>query len=356
MLPTAIANQILSVGPDYLPPKGGIAQTVFNYNKHIFPKSQFRYVANSCDGSRVKKIYRLISSVVIFCCKLLFNRAIQVIHIHTASNFSFKRSAWFVNIARLFGKKIILHIHGGGFKDYFYRGNELFVNRVLNKCDRVVVLSNGWEQWFRNEVKCEKVRVVPNVIPVPQPIESKRNDSTFHVLFLGLINEEKGIFDLVRAVAENRKRLLNRFQLHIAGNGMVERLEAEIQERDLQELIKYEGWVDSIAKHKLLSTCNALVLPSYTEGLPLSILEAMSYRMPIITTPVGGIPSVIEDGTNGFLIEPGNGEGFIEKIIQLIENRSIAKVMGEESYKRIDNHFPVSVSAVLMKIYKELID
>lgn len=356
MLPVVIANRILTVGPAYLPPKGGIAQTIYNYSKYVFPESYFRYVANSCDGGRIKKIYRLISSFTHFFISLLFNRSIRIVHIHSASNFSFKRSSWFVNIARLFNKKIIMHIHGGSFMTYYNIGNEAFVKKTLNKCDKIVVLTEEWQDWFRNELQCENVIVIPNVIPVPQPFEKTKGDGKFHLLFLGLINEEKGVFDLMQAIADSKEQLRGKFQFHIAGNGMVSRLKNEIDDKELQDIVKYEGWVDSIAKHELFSTCDALILPSYTEGLPLSILEAMSYHMPIISTPIGGIPSVIEDGTNGFLVEPGDRAGFIEKIMQLIGNTNLANTMGEESFKRIDKHFPTKVGSVLKGIYEELIN
>ncbi len=355
MLPVVIADRILTVGPAYLPPKGGIAQTVYNYNKYIFPESHFRYVANSCDGSRIKKIYRLISSFTYFFVSLLFNRSIRIIHIHSASNFSFKRSSWFMNIARLFNKRIIMHVHGGGFKTYYNKGNEAFVKKALNKCDRIVVLSEVWQDWFRNELQCKNVTVVPNVIPDPRFFNKKQRDEMFHLLFLGLINEEKGIFDLIQAIAYNKEQLLGKFQLHIAGNGMVSRLKNVINDKGLQDIVQYEGWVDGEAKHYLLSHSDALILPSYTEGLPISILEAMSYRLPIISTPVGSIPSVVSDGVNGFLVEPGNGSEFIKRINCLIEDKMLAKSMGKLSFERVGEYFPVSVSNILKEIYSELL-
>lgn len=355
MIPLSTANAIATIGPEYLPPKGGIAQTIYNYSKYIFPENEFRFIANSCDGNRLKKIYRLIASLLQFVITLTFKRQVKIIHIHTASNFSFKRSSWFVNIARLFNKKIIMHIHGGGFKTYYNSGNETFVKKTLNKCDRIVVLSDEWQDWFQNDLQCDNVSVVPNVIPEPQSFERKQDDEEFHLLFLGLINEEKGVFDLIQAIADNKEQLHGILQFHIAGNGMVSRLKNEIYDKGLQDIVKYEGWVDSEAKHNLLCLSDALVLPSYTEGLPISILEAMSYRLPVISTPVGGIPSVISDGVNGFLVEPGNGSEFIKRINCLIDDKMLVKSMGEQSFERVNKYFPSSVSNKLTEIYSELL-
>lgn len=354
MIAVELSKKILSVGPEYMPPKGGIAQIIFNYSQYVFPQQVFRYVSNSCDGNCIMKINKLIISLIRFVLTLAFQSQIRVVHIHTASNFSFKRSSWFVDLAKLFHKKIILHVHGGGFKDY-YIGHSHFVKNTVSKCDLIVVLTDAWADWFRTVVNVDHLKVIPNVIPEPKTCMNKRTDDEFHLLFLGLITDQKGIFDMLDAIKLNRERLNGRFKLHVAGNGQVERLKNKLETYDLEDMVLYEGWVDSARKHDLLCTCDALILPSYIEGLPLSILEAMSYRKPVISTPVGGIPSMIEDEVNGFLIEPGNGSEFIEKIIYLVEHRSECLSMGDVSFNKINKHFPQSVAADLVDLYEGLI-
>lgn len=355
MISAELSKKILNVGPEYVPPKGGIAQIISNYDHYVFPDKGFRYISNSRDGKRIMKIFKLIVSLVRFVVTLAFQRQLRIVHIHTASNFSFKRSSWFVALAKLFHKKIILHVHGGGFKDYYVEHVD-FVKDTLTKCDLIVVLTDAWAEWFRTEVKVEHLKVVPNVIPKPKQCMNKRKDEIFHLLFLGLINEQKGIFDLLNAIKLNHERLNGRFKLHVAGNGLVERLKKEISTSHLDDLVLYEGWVDSARKHDLLCTCDALILPSYVEGLPLSILEAMSYCKPVISTPVGGIPSMIEDEVNGFLVEPGDGSLFIERIIYLIEHKSECLFMGHVSFNKIYKHFPQSVAAELGDLYEGLIE
>lgn len=354
MISPDLSKKILSVGPEFEPPKGGIAQIIKNYSNDIFPDNYFNYISNSCDGNRIKKLCKLIFSLIKYVATLAFNRQIEIVHIHTASRFSFKRSSWFAGLAKLFRKKIILHVHGGGFKNY-YASHASFVRRTLGKCDVVVVLTDAWASWFKSEVGIDNLIVVPNVIPEPSKCEAVIKGDKFHVLFLGLINDLKGIFDLLDAINRNKERLKDRFELHVAGNGEVERLKSEIQNSHLGDLVKYEGWVDSSRKHKLLCCCDTLILPSYIEGLPLSILEAMSYRIPVISTPVGGIPSMIDDGVNGFLVEPGDGDEFIAKILYLIENRIACQRMGDASLDRIKSHFPQSVAIILNNLYKKVL-
>ena len=356
MISADLSKKILNVGPEFLPPKGGIAQILYNYSQFVFPEKGFRYLSNSCDGNILKKIFKLIVSLIRCVIILAFQRQVKLVHIHTASNFSFKRSAWFVSLAKLFHKKIILHVHGGGFKDYYAKNHARFVRKTLGNCDMIVVLTDAWAEWFRTEVEVDNLRVLPNIIPHPDVCNNgTKDEKKFHLLFLGLINEPKGVFDLVDALASNKEKLEGRLVLHLGGKGEVERLKNEVSTHQLEELVKYEGWVDSAAKHNLFCACDALILPSYIEGLPLSILEAMSYRKPVISTPVGGIPSMIEDGVNGFLIEPGNGAAFIEKIIYLIEHRSECLSMGEVSFDRVKKHFPQSVTDELVDLYESVI-
>ena len=247
-----------------------------------------------------------------------------------------------------------MNMNGGGFKEY-YADHADFVRKTFRKCDVIVALTDAWANWFRAEVGIDQLKVVLNVIPEPSPCFNKKRDDIFRLLFLGAINEPKGIFDLVNAIKMNKERLNGCFELHVGGNGQTERLQNFITANRLENLVKYEGWVDSSRKHDLLCGCDALVLPSYIEGLPLSILEAMSYQKLVISTPVGGIPSMIEDGVNGFLITPGDGQTFIDRIVYLIEHRSECITMGKASYNKINNHFPKSVAIVLMEIYNKLI-
>lgn len=351
MITAELSKKILSVGPEYVPPKGGIAQIVYNYSHDVFPDKEFKYISNSCQGNLINKVLILIVSLIKYIIALTFKRHIKIVHIHTASKFSFKRSSWFVCFAKLFHKKIILHVHGGGFKDY-YASHADFVRHTLAKCDLVLVLTDAWADWFRTKVGVDHLKVMPNIIPEPAECENVIKDKKFHLLFLGLINDQKGIFDIIKSIDANRERLRGHFEFHVAGNGQIERLKNDILVNHLEDLVKYEGWVDSQGKHKLLSSCDALILPSYIEGLPLSILEAMSYRKPVISTPVGGIPSMIEDGVNGFLVEPGDGSTFIERVLFLIEHSDECKSMGNVSFNKITKHFPNSVAAALADVYE----
>ena len=119
-------------------------------------------------------------------------------------------------------------------------------------------------------------------------------------------------------------------------------------------IIEFIGWVSDEKKIQYLNKADAFILPSYNEGLPISILEAMTYGLPIVSTKVGGIPEVLKDGINGFLIEPGN-ECQLSLIIKKVINDPVSFVsLGQNNSTLIQPYLPHNVKNSLIKIYSEI--
>ena len=118
--------------------------------------------------------------------------------------------------------------------------------------------------------------------------------------------------------------------------------------------MKFEGWVSGEKKIELLNWADVYILPSFNEGLPISILEAMSYKKPIISTPVGGIPEVV-DKTNGILVTPGNDEEIFSAMKHYVDYKADITKHGEESYKKAETYLPDYVLNHLKRIYESLI-
>ena len=308
--------EIITIGCEYTPPKGGIAQVLYNYEKYVFP--DFKCITNSGQGNAIYKLWKAISALIQLFFTLLFSKQTKIVHIHTASYNSFRRSAWFAHLGKAMHRKVILHIHGGGFKE-FYQTAPQSISKVLNSCDCIITLSPKWQAYFKTISTCPMIEVVDNVITPPTILNTPKNDNKTHLLFLGLITEQKGIFDLLEVLAEYKKVFERKIVLHVGGNGKVERLKEFIQTHGLQDIVIYEGWVAGERKIQLFNISDAFILPSYTEGLPVSILEAMSYGLPILATPVGSIPEVVNE-SNGILFEPGNKTEIYNSILKLIDS------------------------------------
>ena len=350
MLPEAISEKVLTVGCAYNPPKGGVAQVMYTYSQEVYPV--FQCVINSANGGALAKLWQAIHGLIKLAWELALNKDFRIVHIHTASYNSFKRSSWFVRLAKVMGRKVVLHIHGGGFREY-YNTNPSWILKILKKADCVLALTDSWRKFYSDDLQLPNVVTVPNIVSNPQ-IKEVEHDGRLHLLFLGFIVEQKGIFDLVEVIKEHKAEWDGKLMLHVGGSHEVERLQSFIKDNGLENLIQYEGWVSGDKKIMLLNLMDAYVLPSYIEGLPISILEALSYGKPVITTPVGGITEVVNED-NGYLFTPGDRKTLFEIINGIIVSPTSLKKKEDNTRRSVKKNSPESISDVLELTYKQLL-
>ena len=148
MIPYSISKRILTIGVDYHDPKGGMAQVLYSYAHNVL--NPFRFVRTTFIGNKVGKLFCLLWAIISFSEKCWFG-GIKIVHIHSASYVSFWRKRIFIFLAKLYGKKVVFHVHGGKFKD-FTAGNRQAVLQSLQKTDVVIALSDYWKEFFEKEV------------------------------------------------------------------------------------------------------------------------------------------------------------------------------------------------------------
>lgn len=343
------SHKVLTIGCHCDPPKGGVACVLKTYKDNIY--RPFRFIANSKGGLLANVCY-LIKSFVECGWLYLTDKQVEIVHIHTASYNSFKRSVLYIKQAKRHGKKVVCHIHGGGFREYRKTCPE-FVDKHLRKCDAIVALSETWRKYFADELGLQNVFVVHNIIENPQ-LMLVQKDSKFHILFLGLITEAKGIFDLLEAMRDHKGEWYNRIVLHVGGNGKVEQFKQMVADYQLEDMVVYEGWVSGEKKASLFNIADAFILPSYTEGVPISILESMSYGVPVLSTPVGGIPEVIRSGVNGILFQPGDKSAIADAVNHLLNNKEFCQQMAELELIEAKNYLPENIAKQLELLYFSL--
>ena len=346
-----ILKSVLTVGCGYNPPRGGIAHVIYYYDKYIYNK--FKFLRVSDRTNRFNNFFIFIYSLLKYFFLLLFDRNIKIIHIHTASSISFVRSTLFLRIGHFFKKKVIMHIHGGGFRNYYF-GHKKFVEKNLQRCDYVFTLSVEWLHFYRT-LGLKRIKIIENIIPYPEYFQIKTSNDRLHILFIGLIHERKGVFDLLEMLRDHSSYYKDKIYLHIGGNGETQLLKERIKKFGLSSFVKFEGWVDEDKKVELMNLCKVLVLPSYVEGLPLSILEAMSYNMAIVSTRVGGIPSAVKHNKNGLLIQPGYTSELHNSLKMLVEDEELLNSMCQKSTESIERFYPMNVEKKLFRIYKSLL-
>lgn len=351
MINKALSSKVLTIGCRCVPPRGGIGQVLWSYRNYVF--ENFKFIENSRKSNAFINLFVAFVAMIKMMVKLLIDKEISIVHIHTASGVSFFRSTIFLKIAKIFRKKVVMHIHGGGFADY-YKGHSNFVTKNLKRCDKIIALSKNWVDFCASigfESYC-----VENVIAEPVFRNVRHDDvDVLHMLYLGLIIERKGIYDLLDVIYDHKLEFTGKLMLHIGGNGEVDKLNKMIADKELQDIVTFEGWVDGEKKVRLLNLCDVFILPSYVEGLPLSILEAMAYNMAIISTRVGGIPSLITDKKNGFLFEPGDKYAIFSSVNSLLNDKHLLEKMGKDNGHMIEDYYPRNVANKLTEIYNSLL-
>ena len=346
-----IFSRVLFVGMDYKVPKGGIASVLNTYSTFISP---FKFVrTHASELNRIQKVWYASSGYVMLVWKLMTDRDIHIVHIHSASNTSFWRKSLAIKIAKAMGKKVIFHCHGGGFKE-FREINRDKVDGILSKVDCVVCLSDEWKEYFES-IGCKNVTVIKNVIGEPK-LMSLEKDGLIHFLFLGLICDNKGIFDVLNVLSEHKDDFTGKILLHVGGNGQSERLLSKIKECGLEKLVVFEGWVDKEKKQRLLNLADVYLLPSYIEGVPISILEAESYHKPVITTQVGGIPSIVKDHVSGLFVRPGNANDIYSAMKKMSEDENLRYQYGEAGYEISKGYLPDTIMNELTKLYDKILN
>ncbi|WKN30485.1 glycosyltransferase family 4 protein [Porifericola rhodea] len=353
----SIFNKVLFVAPNYKYWKGGISSVIMGYKKAI---TDFNYVPSTTSSNIVITTISFPFLLIIFTWKLLANKNYKIVHIHGASKGSFFRKYVYFKLTRIMGRKVVYHMHGAGFH-LFYKDTSPFVRKriqyMINNADTLIVLSKWWQNFFNSEFRPKKIEIVPNIVEAPSVVNrsSHVKNEYLNLLFLGRVGDRKGIFDLLKVFSTDVSFFKAHFKLKVGGDGDIDRLKSNISEMGLSEMVEYIGFVEGEQKAKAIHKADIYVLPSYNEGLPISILEAMAYSKAVISTTVGGIPEIIEDGYNGSLIEPGNLEALKSALLQLLNDPSKLKLYGERSYKIVSKrHFPDAVLSCLYQLYSNI--
>lgn len=351
-IPKHLSKQILTIGPQHLNHRGGVGAVIDIYSKYF---DEFKYIKSQKPGSKLIKSVTFIQCLIFLCWKLLFDVHIKIIHIHGASRGSFYRKYMIFLLAKyLFRKKVFYHIHGAEYHLFYTKSNTFVKKRIaklINSADGIICLSTKWKEFFESNFKPKKIFIVSNIIDYPVHDASKRIGNKLTFLFLGQIGERKGIFDILSVLIKNKRKYEGKLRLVIGGNGQVDKLNEIISTNGLQKIVSFVGWISKADKAKWLQKSHVYILPSYNEGLPISILEAMSYGHPIIATSVGGIPEIVKPEKNGILIEPGSLAQIENAIDFFLQNPKKIKSYGGVSRELVKKHLPKSVISELVNIY-----
>ena len=326
--------RVLVIGPSPTKSKGGMATVISEIvgDKDLCRKYNIDIYDSYIDGGLITRTIYSIYAFIIFC---LTKKNYDVYHIHMASRGSTFRKGFYVRVAKKWKKKVIIHIHGAQYMEFYAEQSTCKKKKVLNilqSADMLIALSDSWKKKFEKEFRLTNCVSLPNGINTDEFVDTicsmEENRNAF--LFMGRLGERKGAYDLINAVQIAAKQ--NPYiKLFMAGDGEIDKIKEKISQKGLNNFIEVVGWVDLNGKKELLKKVSTVVLPSYNEGLPMSVLEGMASGKAIISTTVGAIPEVVKDD-NGILIQPGDVHALAKTLVkcssdvEMISHMSIANI------------------------------
>ncbi len=346
---------VLMLGTD-VETRGGISAVIRSYlDSGLTEHYRIEHVATHIDTSRGDKLRIFLKAL----WRVLRVRRGEtaLAHIHFASRASFYRKSILWMILRAKGVKVIYHLHGGGFVDFHDNAPapvRRLIRLVLEGSSHVIVLSPQWRAILQERFRIPGITVLRNPLSDSGLFELERHDQGPRLLFLGLITRPKGLYDLLEVVA----RLKSRFpgiHLDIGGAGDESSLARELKRLGIEENVSFHGWVDMAKKRELFSVARVYVLPSYFEGVPVSIVEAMAASVPVVASRAGGIPDLVSSDF-GLLMDAGDLDALEAALETLLSDPDLNREMGERGREEAwRNYQPEQVVKQLRKIYEEIL-
>ncbi len=288
--------------------------------------------------------------------KILLLGSIDGVFIFSSHGFSFLEKGMMALIARVFRKKVCFAPRSGIILNDISNSKIMafYIKFVLKNVSHVLCQGDSWKSFYHQFAggNSSKYIVLHNWLDVQhyinnRPVYSTENTKKIHILFLGWIEQNKGVFELLEAIDIVRNLPI---QVSMGGNGRdIERLQQLMIEKKLTNTVSLLSWVHKEQKMSLLQTTDIFVLPSYKEGYPNALLEAMASGIPSIASNVGGVPDIITDGVNGCLITPKNSQMLAEKIKYLVENEAIRMEMSKKAKSTVLQNNQLQTAVEILK-------
>lgn len=346
---------ILIVGVDAYG-KGGVSSVIYMQKDSMSNICNFSHVISTRGESNAKKFIILVKSLPLFIWSLMSNKY-DLIHIHGSMKSSFLRKSIFMIVAKMTGHKVIYHMHAAMINEYFYKRSKLKGNLVcwlMDQYDGIIALGENWKIVLQKKTRTDIFSVFNAVEKRPLPCANKFGK--FTIFIIGEIGHRKGTYDILK-VAQKLSTHKD-IEFRIAGGGAdFDNLKRQCSAEGLDNTVTWLGWIGPVERDQEMANADIFFLPSYHEGMPMAILEGMCADLPVISTPVGGIPDCVIDGQTGYLHEPGDIDGFADSILKLKDNPDILASMANASGERAATVFsPKQFAENVMTVYRKVLE
>jgi len=282
-----------------------------------------------------------------------------LIHLNSSYGLPLIKDLLIISILRYkTAKPIIFQIHFCGVKETFSKINWIRKTQfyLMEKLKAIILLSTN----FKDEMvslgfPSQNLKVLYNFHPYldEKTIDDFSNFKKLQLLFMGSIDNRKGILDLLEALVD----INIEYELDVAGNFDSDEIEMKCKQIiDRNKLnVNFIGYVSGHEKDLLLKKAQILILPSYAEGFPMVIPEAMAYGCAILATSIAGIPEIVIEDKNGILFKPGDTKKIREGLEYLYNNKKVLIKYMSNSLAYSDKFNLPSYILNLSSIYENVI-
>jgi len=325
-----------------------------------------QFLANTQSPQRRESLFAKIrrhAGHVLTLRRTLIESHAKLIHIHTCSGFSFYRSVLDMLVAQRLHRPVVLHIHGAAF-DEFYRDSNSVGQRMirwgLSRAEAVVALSDQWRDRLLQIAPKANVVVVENAVDLPPSPSPHKANGKCRFALLAKMDTWKGIDDLLDACASFSIDEREMIEITLAGPGGSagdeKTILRKIADRDLKSVVRYVGPVRGDDKATLLRQADAYVQPSHNEGMPISVLEAFSYGLPVVGTTVGAMPEIVGATETGTLVPPRKPKELAAALIAIARDPERREMLGKNARALAETRFGLSrLRDDVVRVYDQLL-
>lgn len=317
--------------------RGGMATVMRLLIEDTDPRFRVRLVPTYVDASLAVRLWIGITGMLTASALLLFGFA-DVLHVHYSLRGSIVRKSVPLFVARLRGVPTIVHCHSSRFFTWLDGLSPLLRRAVAAalRADYSVVLGQSHLEELCARLKFDEsnTRVLYNPVVMHAAAPPPRPRQPLRMVSLGRLGASKGSYDLVQAIGMLPNAVRANLRVTLAGDGEVEQVRRYVRARGLADIIDVVGWVGSADRDRLLAESAIFVLPSYSEGLPMAVLEAMANGVVPVTTAVGAIPEVVTDGVNGVLVSAGDPSQLAAALQSLVVDAELRNRLAAAAHQR----------------------
>lgn len=329
------------------------------FDSHISEKVNWHLVDSTAPHNRMRgfltRLFPAIKRLLLFFW-LLITKKVDKVFVFAAQGLGFYEKGLMIMMAKAFNKQTIMALRSGFLIKDIEQSSSFRkrAKQIFSKIDIVVCQGSNWLEFLEKQVNVQenKVVIIPNCVELPKVSAPVSVSQPVRLLFMGFVEKNKGIYDIIDALSSIKE---DNWRLDIAGKGIaMHDIQAKLLKSPIKNSVEFHGWVTGKTKEQLLNEADILLLPSYWEGMPNVILEAMARNTAVISTDVGAIPDLIDSGENGYILKPGDVNHLTNHINTYLRNIGLIEQHKERGKLKIQKSF--TVDRIIPKFAEILIE